>query len=234
MAPLGCRTAGTASCSWLHGVAQPRAGDRSEPLPRAHRHNLAGSTDKPGPDPASTCSATRVTCSHTLQSSERVRGTTWAPSACRTHHRRRSRSTARGICSVRDVGQISGSRYSPPGGRVSWPSSYLRGGPLTLQDYLRILRRSWPVILITTLVGALLALGVSLLMTPQYQAQAQLFVSVKSAGQAGDAYSGGLFVQQRVKSYVDVVDSPSVLAPVIDELHLNTTYVDLADRVSAQ
>lgn len=105
---------------------------------------------------------------------------------------------------------------------------------MTLHDYLRILRRSWPVILIATLVGALLALGVSLLMTPQYQAQSQLFVSVKSAGQAGDAYSGGLFVQQRVKSYVDVVDSPAVLDPVIEELKLDTTYADLAKRVSAQ
>lgn len=79
---------------------------------------------------------------------------------------------------------------------------------MTLHDYLTILRRSWPVILIATIVGTLIALGLSLAMTPVYQATSQLFVSVKSAGAAGDAYTGGLFVQQRVKSYVDVVDSP--------------------------
>jgi len=104
---------------------------------------------------------------------------------------------------------------------------------LTLHDYLTILRRSWPVILIATIVGTLIALGLSLAMTPVYQATSQLFVSVKSAGAAGDAYTGGLFVQQRVKSYVDVVDSPAVLEPVIEELGLDSTYIGLASQVSA-
>lgn len=105
---------------------------------------------------------------------------------------------------------------------------------MTLQDYMSILRRSWPLIAIATVVGALIALGLSLAMTPVYQAQSQLFVSVKSAGAAGDAYTGGLFVQQRVKSYVDVVDSPAVLDPVIKELELDKNYVSLAGQVSAQ
>ena len=104
---------------------------------------------------------------------------------------------------------------------------------MTLHDYMAILRRSWPVILIATIVGTLIALGLSLAMTPVYQATSQLFVSVKSAGAAGDAYSGGLFVQQRVKSYVDVVDSPAVLEPVIEELGLDSTYIGLASQVSA-
>ena len=104
---------------------------------------------------------------------------------------------------------------------------------MTLHDYMAILRRSWPVILIATIVGTLIALGLSLAMTPVYQATSQLFVSVKSAGAAGDAYTGGLFVQQRVKSYVDVVDSPAVLEPVIEELGLDSTYIGLASQVSA-
>ncbi len=104
---------------------------------------------------------------------------------------------------------------------------------MTLHDYMAILRRSWPVILVATIVGTLIALGLSLAMTPVYQATSQLFVSVKSAGAAGDAYSGGLFVQQRVKSYVDVVDTPAVLDPVIAELGLDKTYTGLASQVSA-
>lgn len=104
---------------------------------------------------------------------------------------------------------------------------------MTLHDYMAILRRSWPMILIATIVGTLIALGLSLAMTPVYQATSQLFVSVKSAGAAGDAYTGGLFVQQRVKSYVDVVDSPAVLEPVIEELGLDSTYIGLASQVSA-
>ena len=53
---------------------------------------------------------------------------------------------------------------------------------MTLHDYLAILRRSWPLILISTIVGTLVALGLSLAMTPIYQSTSQLFVSVKSAG----------------------------------------------------
>ena len=105
---------------------------------------------------------------------------------------------------------------------------------MTLHDYLGVLRRSWLLILISTIAGTALGVAASLATTPVYQATAQLFVSVKSAGEAGAAYSGGLFVQQRVQSYVDVVDSPGVLEPVIEELGLDTTYGALAGQVSAE
>ncbi len=105
---------------------------------------------------------------------------------------------------------------------------------MTLQDYATILRRSWIVIVTATAVGTLLALVMSVLATPVYQAQAQLFVSVKSANQVGEAYSGGLYVQQRVQSYVVVIDSPAVLEPALAELGLNIPYPDLAAKVSAQ
>ncbi len=114
-------------------------------------------------------------------------------------------------------------------GGTLWQNS-LKGESVTLHDYIGILRRSWLLIVIATVAGALIALILSLLSTPIYQAQSQLFVSVKSAGQVGDAYSGGLFVQQRVKSYVDVVDSPAVLDPVIQELGLDMTYTQLAGQ----
>ncbi|MCB0902446.1 MAG: polysaccharide biosynthesis tyrosine autokinase, partial [Actinobacteria bacterium] len=105
---------------------------------------------------------------------------------------------------------------------------------MTLHEYVAILRRSWPIIAVSAVVGVLITLAFSLTATKVYQAQSQLFVSVKSADGVGDAYSGGLFVQQRVKSYVDVVDSPAVLDPVITELGLDMTYTGLAKKVSAQ
>lgn len=105
---------------------------------------------------------------------------------------------------------------------------------MTLQDYATILRRSWLLIVISTVVGLLIGLILSLLTTPLYQASAQMFVSVKSTSAVGEAYSGGLFVQQRVKSYIDVVDSPAVLEPVIAELGLDMPYTALAGKVSAQ
>ena len=105
---------------------------------------------------------------------------------------------------------------------------------MTLREYWKIVRRSWLLIVATTVVGTLAALGLSLLMTPMYQAQSQLFVSVQSAGGISNAYTGGLYVQQRIQSYVPVVDTPAVLDPVIAELGLDTDYTQLAVQVSVQ
>ena len=63
-----------------------------------------------------------------------------------------------------------------------------------------------------------------MLVTPVYQAQSQLFVSVQTSDEISGAYTGGLYVQQRIESYVTVVDTPAVLDPVIDELDLDTSY----------
>lgn len=104
---------------------------------------------------------------------------------------------------------------------------------MTLREYWEILRRSWLLIIATTVVGTLAALGLSLLMTPSYQAQSQLFVSVQSA-RIADAYTSGLYVQQRIESYVPLIDTPGVLDPVIAELNLDTTSTQLADQVAAQ
>jgi polysaccharide biosynthesis transport protein len=105
---------------------------------------------------------------------------------------------------------------------------------MPLRDYWEILRRSWMLIVGTTVVGGLAALGLSLLKTPLYQAQADLFVSVQSADEISGAYTGGLYVQQRIKSYVTLVDTPGVLEPVIDQLGLDTTSTELGTDVAAQ
>lgn len=105
---------------------------------------------------------------------------------------------------------------------------------MALRDYWEILRRSWLLIVTTMLLGLLAALGLSLLTTPIYQAQAQLFVSVQTAEEISGAYTGGLYVQQRIKSYATLVDTPGVLEPVIDQIDLDSDYKALADDVSAQ
>ena len=114
--------------------------------------------------------------------------------------------------------------------RPGWGSTRM-----TLHDYLALLRRSWLLITVTTVLGIGLGLAASLLSTPVYSASAQLFVSVQSAegDGVGTAYTGGLFVQQRIVSYTGVVGSPGVLEPVIDELDLATTPPALAGQVTA-
>lgn len=105
---------------------------------------------------------------------------------------------------------------------------------MTLRDYLRILRKRWLLVLACTLAATGAALGATMLATPIYQANVQLFVSAR--GQAGDissSYTGTLFTQQRVKSYADVISSPLVTTPVIKQLGLDLTPAALGNQVHA-
>ena len=104
---------------------------------------------------------------------------------------------------------------------------------MTLREYWEILRRAWLLIVTTTVLGILAAFGMSLLTTPIYQSQSQLFVSVQNADEISGAYTAGLYVQDRIQSYVTLVNTPDVLDPVIDELDLSSSYTALADQVSA-
>ncbi|WP_210480591.1 polysaccharide biosynthesis tyrosine autokinase [Naasia sp. SYSU D00948] len=106
---------------------------------------------------------------------------------------------------------------------------------MELRDYLRTLRKNWVVVVALALLGVAAAATYSLLVTPRYQATTELYVSVQTSQNAttGDLVQGSSFAQQKVRSYVDVIDSPSVLAPVIEDLGLDLTPSELAGRVQA-
>ncbi|RFA15160.1 chromosome partitioning protein [Subtercola boreus] len=104
---------------------------------------------------------------------------------------------------------------------------------MDIHDYLRILRKSWVLILALILLGIAAGSLVSILTTPSFQATTKVFISVQSGGTVSDLTQGSNFTQNQVKSYTDVVVTPAVLQPVIDELKLNTTAAELAKHVSA-
>lgn len=105
---------------------------------------------------------------------------------------------------------------------------------MELRDYLRLLRRRWLVIALLTVLGIGGALGFSVTVTPEYSARAQVFVSLRGgADSTGDLLQGANFTLRQVRSYVQIVTTPSVLQPVIEELGLDETPVTLARRVSA-
>lgn len=104
---------------------------------------------------------------------------------------------------------------------------------MTLEDYVRLLRQNWLLVLILGMVGGSASLGYSLLTTPMYEARAQVFVSTSAAADISDMSAGGNFTQQRVKSYVDLVSSTRLLSQVIGDLHLEVLPVDLAKHVEA-
>lgn len=107
---------------------------------------------------------------------------------------------------------------------------------MELRDYLRILHKSWILIVVLTLVGVGVAAVYSLLVTPKYEATTQLYVSVRSTSDAtgtSDLAQGTTFARQAVTSYVSVATSASVLDRVIDDLGLKATSAQLAGSVTA-
>lgn len=104
---------------------------------------------------------------------------------------------------------------------------------MELRDYLRVLRRRWPLVVVCLLIAVGIAGGVTSQLTPQYRSTTQVFVST-SASDSSDAYQGGLYSTQRVTSYADLVTGKDLAERVIDELDLDLTAAQLADKVEAE
>ena len=105
---------------------------------------------------------------------------------------------------------------------------------MDLRDYARVLRKRWVSIVLLTILGIGAAALLTYVTPKSYTATTQSFVAISNSGSSSsDILSGATFAPQRVKSYTQIVDSPEVLQPVIDQLHLNTTVQALAKDVSA-
>jgi capsular polysaccharide biosynthesis protein len=102
---------------------------------------------------------------------------------------------------------------------------------MELNEYLRIFRRRWILILVSTLCGVIAAGIVTNIISPRFEARADLFIRADS--QASSSYENSQFVLQRVKSYPDLVYSPQVLNPVLQELDSSMTLSELRQEVSA-
>lgn len=106
---------------------------------------------------------------------------------------------------------------------------------MDLPDILRALRRRWPVVLSGLALGAAASCAQLVLTTPTYDATARLYVTVAASeqGSATDIVQGGNAAEQRVRSYADIITTPRVLQKAIDDLGLDVSAQDLAERVRA-
>ncbi|TFB95881.1 polysaccharide biosynthesis tyrosine autokinase [Cryobacterium sp. HLT2-28] len=104
---------------------------------------------------------------------------------------------------------------------------------MELRDYIRILRKSWVMILLLALVAVGAASTFSILQTPKFSATSKVFVSTQSGGTTSDLVQGSSFTIQRVKTYSDLVNTPIVLLPVIGSLNLGITADDLVKKITA-
>jgi capsular exopolysaccharide synthesis family protein len=98
---------------------------------------------------------------------------------------------------------------------------------------MRILRRSWIIVVAATLAGLMAAGMASMLSKPTYTSETQLFVAIQNSGSVQEMQQGNTFSQSRVQSYVKTVTTPVVLDPVISSLGLTTTPAALASNVRA-
>ncbi|MFY1594153.1 polysaccharide biosynthesis tyrosine autokinase [Micromonospora sp. WMMD737] len=102
---------------------------------------------------------------------------------------------------------------------------------MDLYRQLRLVRRHWWIVLLTVMV----ALGVTALVTvraqPRYVASVTFFVTTPSQG-VTDAYQGGLFLQQRVKSYAELLTSDRLAQSVVAEAPVGLTAEEVQRRVS--
>lgn len=105
---------------------------------------------------------------------------------------------------------------------------------MDLRDYATLLRKRWKLIVACALIGLIAAGTFVSLATKSYSASIKLFVSTTDGGSnISSVQAGGLFSQQRVVSYADIVGTPPVTQPVIKQLGLNLTASALAGKISA-
>ena len=88
---------------------------------------------------------------------------------------------------------------------------------MELSDYIRVLRKSWLIIVAAALVGVAAAAAYSLTRTPIFSSESQVFVSTQGAGTIGELQQGNTFSQARVTTYTNLATTPLVLQPAIDE-----------------
>ncbi|MCK9876289.1 polysaccharide biosynthesis tyrosine autokinase [Frankia sp. Ag45/Mut15] len=105
---------------------------------------------------------------------------------------------------------------------------------MELRDYVRVLRRSWMLILAIVVLGGGLAGLLTWRSAKVYAASVTMVVSSPdNADGAASAYQGGLLSQQRVKSYANLVASDRVAGAVIDRLRLRITPEELRSKIIA-
>lgn len=107
------------------------------------------------------------------------------------------------------------------------------GVRVDLQAYVKILRKHWRMIPIVILAVVAAAAGVTYALPRTYESQLQFFVSTVDTSNNSQLAQGSNFLQQRVKSYSQLLSAPVVLDPVIKDAGLKETPGQLAARVTA-
>lgn len=102
------------------------------------------------------------------------------------------------------------------------------------RDYVSMLARAVPIILLATLLSAGAAFVVSQQRAPSYTASALAFATVAGDPSTFSQYYGGMGAKLRMPGYVELAKSRAVARRAVQDLDSTTTPEDLASRVSAE
>ncbi len=104
---------------------------------------------------------------------------------------------------------------------------------MTVQDYLRVLREQWLVVLLAVLLGLVGAAAAFYLRPAEYTAKLTMYVSSQGDDSTSAAYQGAQLSQERVTSYVALVSSRRVSEDVIRRLQLTESPETLVKQITA-
>jgi succinoglycan biosynthesis transport protein ExoP len=103
-----------------------------------------------------------------------------------------------------------------------------------IREYLRMLRRGWPVIVLVTLLGIALS-GAYLVLAPkQYQSQALILLVTTNPKDVSALEYGQQYGKDAAPTYADVIDSSSIFEVVAKGLTPRRSVADLETMVSTQ
>ncbi|WFE65657.1 polysaccharide biosynthesis tyrosine autokinase [Micromonospora sp. WMMD714] len=102
---------------------------------------------------------------------------------------------------------------------------------MDVRTCLRLVRRHWWIVLVTLMLTVGAAALVTVRTPPRYMASVTFFVTAPSQG-VTNAYQGELFLQQRVKSYADLLRSDRLAQAMVADNSLGLTADDIQHRVA--
>lgn len=103
---------------------------------------------------------------------------------------------------------------------------------MDLVDYIVALRKRIMWVLMVTVLGAVAGGLIAGLAPPRYSATATTLLSAEEVSEASELPQIGTYMSQQIATLSTMATTETVLQPVIDELGLDTTPLELANRVS--
>ncbi|MFY2791571.1 YveK family protein [Rhodococcus sp. MALMAid1271] len=96
---------------------------------------------------------------------------------------------------------------------------------------MRVIRSAWGVVAISVIASMSIAFGITVLITPEYESRAQMFVSTSNQIRS-DVYETNVFSQQVVGSYAELATGTVLASKVVSDLGLDLTPAELTEKVT--